>query len=174
MKHYHDTWPTPFGDFSVALDDNGALVATVFGGMRMLRARFAAGELVRDSARTEQARREIDDYFAGRRRRFTLRLAAQGTPFQHAVWARLQGIPLGETRTYGELAAALGRPGAARAVGRANATNPLCLVVPCHRVIGADGALTGFAFGEELKRRLLAHEQSFAALPTAPSRSRAA
>ena len=87
-----------------------------------------------------------------------MKLAPCGTPFQQSVWTALQRIPFGETRSYGQLATELGNPGAARAVGRANATNPIALIVPCHRVIGSDGSLTGFAFGEDIKRRLLAHE----------------
>lgn len=81
-----------------------------------------------------------------------------GTPFQKAVWRSIQGIPRGQTRSYGQVAQAIGRPGAARAVGRALASNPLPLLVPCHRVVGADGSLCGFAWGLELKRRLLALE----------------
>ena len=84
--------------------------------------------------------------------------AAVGTPFQQAVWSALRKIPFGKTASYGEVAATLGRPGAARAVGRANGTNPVCVIVPCHRVIGADGSLTGFAFGEKIKRQLLSLE----------------
>ena len=158
MRQFYDTFPTPVGDFSVALDANGAVIATAFGGLPDLRARFAADEVVRDPARAALARGEVTEYFAGARRGSALKLAPSGTPFQQSVWSALQRIPFGLTRTYGELAAELGNPGAARAVGRANATNPLCLLVPCHRVIGADGGLTGFAFGEEIKRWLLAHE----------------
>ena len=88
-----------------------------------------------------------------------MQLAPAGTPFQHSVWTLLRRIPFGETRTYGELASEIGHPGAARAVGRANGANPICVIVPCHRVIGADGGLTGFAFGADLKRRLLALER---------------
>jgi methylated-DNA-[protein]-cysteine S-methyltransferase len=174
MKHFYDTWATPMGNFSAALDDSGALVATAFGDVGLLGTRFSADELIPNPARAAHVRREVDAYFASARRFFTLRLAAAGTPFQRAVWSRLERIRFGETRTYGELAAQLGRPAAARAVGRANATNPICLIVPCHRVIGADGAMTGFAFGEELKRELLAHERNVAASPAAPLRSCAA
>ena len=102
---------------------------------------------------------QLDAYGQGRRTRFELPLAAPGSPFQRAVWEALVTIPFGETVSYGELAARLGRPGAARAVGRANATNPIALVVPCHRVIGASGALTGYAGGIELKRALLDFER---------------
>jgi methylated-DNA-[protein]-cysteine S-methyltransferase len=93
-----------------------------------------------------------------------IRVAARGTPFQRRVWTQLRQIPPGTTCTYGELAAAIGRPGAARAVGRANALNPVAVVVPCHRVVGADGALTGYAFGLGRKEDLLAHERAFAGL----------
>ena len=155
---FSDTFRTPFGPFSLAVDETGAVVATAFGDLAALRRRLDACEL-RDNPRlTRPAREQILAYCAGRRRDFTVRLAPRGTPFQQSVWAALRRIPSGMTRTYGQLAAELGNPSASRAVGRANATNPICLIVPCHRVIGADGSLTGFAFGEEIKRRLLAHE----------------
>lgn len=99
--------------------------------------------------------RQLGEYLEGRRRAFDLELAPEGSPFQHEVWRALGEIPFGETRTYGELADALGRPGAARAVGRANATNPIAVVVPCHRVIGTDRTLTGYAGGLPRKRALL-------------------
>ena len=102
---------------------------------------------------------QLDEYFAGTRTRFQLRLAPVGTPFQMRVWTLLQDIELGQTRSYGELATALGNPNASRAVGAANARNPLSIVVPCHRVIGANGALTGYAGGEARKRWLLDHER---------------
>ncbi|WP_209372845.1 methylated-DNA--[protein]-cysteine S-methyltransferase [Brevibacterium renqingii] len=102
---------------------------------------------------------QLREYFAGDRTEFDLPLAAVGTEFQRSVWKALTGIPYGRTAGYGELAAALGRPGAARAVGAANGKNPISIVVPCHRVIGADGSLTGYAWGEEKKRHLLDLEQ---------------
>ncbi len=99
---------------------------------------------------------QLDEYLAGRRTTFDLPLAPVGTPFEQDVWRELQAIPFGDTVSYGELAVRLGRPpAAARAVGRANGRNPLWIVVPCHRVIGAGGALTGYAGGLELKRTLL-------------------
>ncbi len=158
MKQFYDTFSTPTGDFSIAVDENGSVLATAFGGVAALRSRFNPGELVRDPARLADARQEVTEYFAGDREEFALQLAPRGTPFQHKVWAALVRIPHGETRTYGQLAAELGNPNASRAVGRANATNPIALIVPCHRVIGADGSLTGFAFGGAIKRQLLAHE----------------
>lgn len=159
MRQFYDTFSTPVGDFSVALNASGSVIATAFGGLPELRERFTPDEVVHDSARAAGVRREVTEYFENQRQHFTVKLASSGTPFQQSVWAELQRIPPGETRTYGELAAAIGKPDAARAVGRANATNPICLIVPCHRVIGTDGSLTGFAFGEDLKRLLLAHER---------------
>lgn len=101
---------------------------------------------------------QLEEYFAGTRRAFRLRLAPTGTPFQLAVWQALREIPYGQTTSYGELARRLGHAGAARAVGLANGSNPLPIIVPCHRVIGADGSLTGFGGGLYIKRALLALE----------------
>lgn len=121
----------------------------------------------RDDHALAQAARQLEAWFAGERTTFDLPLAPTGTPFQKAVWGALVGIPFGETRTYGQLATELGRPGSARAVGAANGANPLPIVVPCHRVIGADGSLTGYSGGLELKRRLLEleHRRAPGALP---------
>ncbi|MFM9372225.1 methylated-DNA--[protein]-cysteine S-methyltransferase [Streptomyces sp. Da 82-17] len=102
-----------------------------------------------------EAARQLGEYFAGERHTFDLPLSLQGTPFQREVWAGLLAIPYGETRTYGELAAELGRPQASRAVGLANGKNPVGIVVPCHRVVGANGSLTGYGGGLDRKRRLL-------------------
>ncbi len=101
---------------------------------------------------------QLEDYFAGRRQTFELAIALEGTPFQCEVWEALRGIPYGELTTYGELAAALGRPRAVRAVAQAVGRNPLSIIVPCHRVVGADGSLTGFAGGLDRKLALLALE----------------
>lgn len=161
MKLFSETFRTPLGDFAVAVDETGALVATAFGDRAALRARLHAKEchLAEDNTRTLLARRQVLAYFAGELREFDLPLAPRGTGFQQRAWRLLQGVPFGVTRTYGQLAAELGNPAASRAVGRANATNPICLIVPCHRIIGTDGSLTGFAFGEDIKRRLLEHER---------------
>jgi methylated-DNA-[protein]-cysteine S-methyltransferase len=105
-----------------------------------------------------QARAQLAEYFAGRRMRFDLPLRPQGTAFQQAVWRALLRVPFGKTSTYGALAAAIGRPTAARAVGAAVGANPLAVVVPCHRIIGADGTLTGYAGGLARKVKLLALE----------------
>jgi methylated-DNA-[protein]-cysteine S-methyltransferase len=113
---------------------------------------------VRDDARFTEAARQLGEYFAGERAAFDLPLHATGTAFEQGVWDELRRIPYGETTSYGELARRLGHPRAARAVGRANGRNPLAIVVPCHRVIGASGALTGYAGGLDRKRALLALE----------------
>lgn len=106
----------------------------------------------------ERAAAELTEYFAGGRRVFTVPLAPAGTPFQRLVWDALREIPYGATAAYGEIAVRIGRPKAARAVGSANHRNPLPILIPCHRVLGADGALTGYAGGLEVKRALLAIE----------------
>ena len=106
-----------------------------------------------------QASRELAEYFAGERREFSVPLHPVGTPFQQKVWAALCRIPYGETRTYGEIARQIGAPKAARAVGMANHRNPLPLFIPCHRVVGASGELTGYAGGLDRKRFLLALER---------------
>jgi len=110
---------------------------------------------VEDPTRFEDARRQLEEYFDGQRTEFDLPLNARGTAFQHEVWAALQTIPYGEVRSYGEIAAQIGRPGASRAVGLANGRNPIAVIVPCHRVIGASGALTGYGGGLHRKRLLL-------------------
>ena len=103
----------------------------------------------------DEAAAQLDAYFAGRLKRFDLPLSPQGTPFEQAVWAEVRAIPYGEVRTYGQIAAQLGVPGAARAVGRACGANPVLILMPCHRVVGAGGRLTGFAAGLHAKRALL-------------------
>lgn len=113
---------------------------------------------LRDDAVFAEARAQLGAYFAGRLTRFDLDLDPRGTPFQRAVWDELTRIPPGRTISYGELARRIGRPSASRAVGAANGANPLPIVVPCHRVIGTNGTLTGFAGGLETKRFLLALE----------------
>ena len=107
-----------------------------------------------------RARKQLDEYFSGKRTSFDLPLAAKGTDFQQQVWKKLCDIPFGETSSYGEVAARVGNPRASRAVGAANGRNPIAVIVPCHRVIGADGSLTGFGGGLERKKWLLQHERA--------------
>jgi methylated-DNA-[protein]-cysteine S-methyltransferase len=142
------------------VNDAGAVVATAFGDGDALANRLSSDELERDPTRVTAAREQLLEYFNGKRDHFTLRLAPVGSDFQRSIWNALTKIPHGGVTSYGELAKSIGRAGSARAVGRANATNPICVIVPCHRVIGADGSLIGFAFGEDLKRRLLEHERA--------------
>ncbi len=123
---------------------------------------------VEDASAFREVTRQLDEYFAGARRTFDLPLAATGTPFQRMVWDALASIPWGATLTYGELAGRIGRPTAARAVGAAVGRNPISIVVPCHRVLGADGTLTGYAGGLGRKRFLLSLEGALASGPSAP------
>ncbi|MBJ7354427.1 MAG: methylated-DNA--[protein]-cysteine S-methyltransferase [Thermoleophilaceae bacterium] len=115
--------------------------------------------LTHDQRAFAQTIEQLNEYFAGERDAFDLPLRPEGTEFQRAVWRALEAIPYGETRSYGEIAVAVGRPRAARAVGMANNRNPIAVIVPCHRVIGAGGALVGYAGGLERKTWLLAHER---------------
>jgi methylated-DNA-[protein]-cysteine S-methyltransferase len=156
--YYFSVFQTSAGKFSLAVNSEGAVVATAFGGRDSLASRLKGGVLKPDSRRTASARAQIVAWFQGNRRDFSVALSPAGSAFQKRVWAALKKIPFGSTRSYGDVARAIGS--APRAVGRANATNPICVLVPCHRVIGADGSLTGFAFGEDVKRRLLAFEEA--------------
>ena len=122
------------------------------------------GGWVRDDDAFGAASDQLVEYFAGERTTFDLELDPAGTPWQRRVWAALRDIPHGETRSYGEIARALGAPGASRAVGHANGRNPISIVVPCHRVVGSDGRLTGYGGGMERKAALLALERREAAL----------
>lgn len=107
----------------------------------------------------EQTQRELDEYFLGQRETFSIPLVLDGTPFQSSVWQQLLTIPFGRTLSYDEIALRLNRPGGARAVGRANGDNRIAIIVPCHRVINADGSLAGYGGGKRRKRWLLAHER---------------
>ncbi|CAA9429497.1 MAG: Methylated-DNA--protein-cysteine methyltransferase [uncultured Rubrobacteraceae bacterium] len=163
MNAYVDTVESPAGELAFAVDGEGALVSLHFvegDGLGMEESLEDEGfVLLRGEGRTAGAREELREYYAGERREFGLPLALVGSEWQRAVWMELTRIPYGETRSYGEIADLLDRPGAARAVGRANATNRLPLVVPCHRVIAADGSLGGFNGGLHIKERLLEHER---------------
>jgi methylated-DNA-[protein]-cysteine S-methyltransferase len=125
-------------------------------------------EIVEDPAALTAVLAQFEAYFRGELRAFDLPLDPRGTPFQRQVWAAVARVPYGETRAYGEIAAAIGKPAAVRAVGLANGANPLPIVIPCHRVIGANGSLTGYGGGLEAKRRLLALERGQPALLTHP------
>lgn len=146
---------TLLGTFVGAVDGEGALLAIDFDEHGPI---SGWKDAVRDIERLRPLERALERYFAGELRDFELALAPAGTPFQQRVWRELVRIPYGETISYMELARRVGNPRAVRAVGRANGANPIPVVVPCHRVIGADGTLTGYAGGLERKRWLLALE----------------
>ncbi|MCP3734735.1 methylated-DNA--[protein]-cysteine S-methyltransferase [Sphingomonas sp. RP10(2022)] len=156
--------PSPVGALTLVASDAG-LVAVLWENDDPLRVRL--GPLVEDAAHPvlRAAADQLRGYFAGERTSFDLPLDWRGTDFQKAVWAALLTIPYGETRSYGALARAIGRPSASRAVGAANGRNPLSIVAPCHRVVGSGGHLTGFAGGLEAKSLLLALERRRDELP---------
>jgi methylated-DNA-[protein]-cysteine S-methyltransferase len=147
-----DTLDSPIGELTLVSD--GEALTGLYMDAQRHRPELPAAT-ASDDAVLATARRQLGEYFAGERREFDLPLRPAGTPFQREVWAALRDIPYGETAGYGELAQRLGRPGAARAVGLANGRNPIAIVVPCHRVIGAAGSLTGYGGGLERKRYLL-------------------
>lgn len=158
----YTTMPSPVGELLLTATEAG-LTRVWFEqhrhGTRALHEWTRAEDAGGDAARVlDAARVQLEEYFAGARRAFDLPLAADGTPFQRRVWDALRGIPWGETISYIELARRVGDARAVRAVGGANGRNPVSIVVPCHRVIGADGSLTGFGGGTERKRWLLEHE----------------
>ena len=151
---YYAMMPSPIGDLMM-ISDGSAIT-----GLYMQNDKHAARRAVAvpDEAKLKGPLEQLKAYFEGRLRDFDLPLAAEGTPFQQRVWAALCAIPYGETISYGELARRIGQPTASRAVGLANGQNPISIIVPCHRVIGANGTLTGYGGGLERKRWLLAHE----------------
>ncbi|MEM6782762.1 MAG: methylated-DNA--[protein]-cysteine S-methyltransferase [Bacteroidota bacterium] len=155
---------TPLGPFLVVVNSEGVLVRTAFASVNEAEVRTAS-EVTVDSERCTVALAQLAAYFAGERRTFNLPLAPAGTPFQQRVWTALQALPYGAVTSYGALAQRLGQPGAAQAVGRANAANPLPVVVPCHRVVGTDGRLTGFLGGLHRKRALLHLEGALVETP---------
>ena len=147
---------SPVGGLILAADEQAVREVRFAKG---LREPAPAGERSPADALLDRAERELSEYFAGSRRDFTVPIAPAGTPFHQEVWAALRTIPYGETRTYGQIAAAIGRPRACRAVGMANNRNPVAIVVPCHRVVGSTGALTGYAGGLDAKALLLRIER---------------
>jgi methylated-DNA-[protein]-cysteine S-methyltransferase len=155
---YRTTLPSPFGALTLVADD-AALVAVLWPDDPPARVRLEAMADRGDHPVLDAATTQIGEYLARARTAFDLPLAPRGTAFQRDVWRALDAIPYGETRSYADIAAAIGRPAAVRAVGAANGRNPISIVTPCHRVIGRSGALTGFAGGLAAKQHLLALEQ---------------
>ena len=143
----HFTYNTPVGHITIA--SNGTAITEIAFGVRTLAGEKRATEL------TNRAANQLQEYFAGKRRTFDLPLAPAGTDFQKRVWTALKDSPYGQTCSYSDIAAAIGNPKACRAVGGANNKNPLPIVVPCHRVVGANGALVGYGGGVKIKTFLL-------------------
>jgi methylated-DNA-[protein]-cysteine S-methyltransferase len=147
MKDMQTTIPSPIGPLRLTVADDGALTRIDFG----------AGDTA-DDPRFDRVSTQLDEYFSGQRTAFDLPLRPRGGAFEQLVWAELMRIPYGETISYGELARRVGRPGSARAVGAANGSNPISIIVPCHRVIGSNGKLTGYGGGLPRKAWLIDHE----------------
>ncbi|MDA0352180.1 MAG: methylated-DNA--[protein]-cysteine S-methyltransferase [Chloroflexi bacterium] len=163
---YFDVLETPVGPLFVGGSSAGVHIIKFVdqresAAVLVAELEAAAGEpATRDRGASAVAVRQLEEYFAGTRVEFDLPLAPRGTPFQLGVWAALRTIPPGETTSYGAIAEAIGKPSASRAVGAANGKNPISIVVPCHRVIGANGTLTGYGGGLPRKAWLLNHETS--------------
>jgi methylated-DNA-[protein]-cysteine S-methyltransferase len=165
VNAYVDEIESPAGPLTFAVNEDGALmrlhfVESDYGPVMEEDLEDEGYAVEADETRTAGVQKELSEYVNGLRRNFDVPLAFAGSVWQKVVWMELTRIPFGETRSYGEIADNLGRPGAARAVGRANASNVLPVVVPCHRVIAADGTLGGFNGGLHLKERLLEHERN--------------
>ncbi len=152
----HTVMDSSYGPLTLVADD-GVLCGLYMTDQRHRPPEETFGE--RDDTFFGEAVDQLEAYFAGELKDFTLELRLKGTEFQRRVWEELRRIPYGETRTYGDLAHALGNPAASRAVGLANGRNPIGIIVPCHRVVGADGSLTGYGGGLDRKRRLLEFEK---------------
>ncbi|MGL4233903.1 MAG: methylated-DNA--[protein]-cysteine S-methyltransferase [Casimicrobium sp.] len=154
MKKYFTHFDSPMGTMLVVATDDAITDLHIVSGKYVPK----IDEQWIDSPKLPvflQLRQELGEYFAGKRKRFEVKLAPEGTEFQRAAWKALTKIPFGQTRSYGEQAAAIGKPKAVRAIGAANGRNPIAIVVPCHRVIGANGTLTGYAGGLDKKEFLL-------------------
>ena len=165
-----EQWTSPLSTILLVTDDDGALRALDFAGHesrmhRLLKEHYGTYNL-HDAPAPRSVTRALTAYFNGDVEALNdLHVATNGTPFQRAVWKALREIPAGTTKSYGKLAADIRRPAACRAVGAANGSNPIAIIVPCHRVIGANGSLTGFASGLPRKQWLLDHEKRFARFP---------
>jgi methylated-DNA-[protein]-cysteine S-methyltransferase len=154
MNQYYKFVASPIGRLKLVASDHG-LIAILWDNDNPRRVRLSEPVECPEQPVLVRTERELEEYFAGKRNAFSVPLDMRGTHFQRQVWEALLGIPFGETRTYGQLAKQLGNPNATRAVGAANGRNPIAIIVPCHRVIGSSGALTGFAGGLDAKAHLL-------------------
>ena len=156
---YYRWLESPVGDLLLTASDN-ALTGLYIKGQKHFPEIAAAWQEAPELAAFSQVQVQLLEYFAKERQAFDLPLNPQGTSFQKQVWQCLHQIPFGETTSYGAIAQSLGKPGSARAVGAANGRNPISIIVPCHRVIGASGKMTGYAGGVDRKQWLLRHEQA--------------
>lgn len=163
----YDILDSPLGELIAASDDNGIILLEFYSKERVSR-KLATLALLNGSSPLRKRNIhlgnleiELGEYFAGNRKSFTVPVVMTGTVFQKQVWNELLNIPFGETRSYMAQASAIGKPGAIRAVARANGTNPVSVIIPCHRVIGSDGKLTGYGGGLWRKRWLLEHERKY-------------
>ena len=154
---FHDFYESPHGPMLVTASEAG-VTGVHFEGQKYFPGDDAESRRERRNPFLAQAVGELAEYFAGKRKRFEVALAPAGTPFQLAIWRAIATVPYGETISYGELARRAGAPGHARAAGAATGRNPIGIIVPCHRIVGADGSLTGYAGGLSRKRALLALE----------------
>lgn len=157
MSYVYTTMKSPVGPLTLVAGEQG-LAAVLWENDDTSRLRMGATIMDARHPVLKLAQLQLNEYFAGRRRQFTLKLDPVGTAFQNKVWSALRTIPFGETRSYGQIADQIGNARAVRAVGTANGANPISIIVPCHRVIGANGQLTGYAGGLAIKARLLALE----------------
>jgi len=165
VARYFKTVSSPVGTLKLVASDKG-LAAVLWENEDPKRLRLGEAEERPDQPVLVEAERQLGAYFAGELTRFDIALDLVGTEFQKKVWAALLEIPFGETRSYGQIAAQLGKPAAARAVGAANGRNPISIIAPCHRLVGSDGSLTGFAGGLGNKRYLLDLESAAAKVAT--------
>jgi methylated-DNA-[protein]-cysteine S-methyltransferase len=154
-KRYWSLINSPFQKFAAWVDEEGRVLRF---NLRATGAAKVDPEAENNPSKLAEVQRQVDEYAEGKRRAFDLELAAEGPDFDKRVWTALLDIPFGTTTSYGAVARRIGAPKAARAVGAANGANPIALIVPCHRVIGSDGSLTGYGGGLPLKRKLLEHE----------------
>jgi methylated-DNA-[protein]-cysteine S-methyltransferase len=154
---YYDTFQSPQGRMLLVANDDG-VSGVYFVGQKYFPEKEKEWKRDPDHAPLRQVKRELAEYFAGKRKRFEVALAPEGTPFQRSVWKAISSVGFGKTLTYAELAGKAGFPGSARAAGAATGRNPISVIVPCHRIVGSDGSLTGYAGGLNRKRALLVLE----------------
>lgn len=160
--NYYDFYQSPHGKMLLVASEDG-LSRVYFDQQKYFPQINAEWRQDAGNVFLRQARRELAEYFDGKRKRFEIALAPEGTKFQRAVWQAIYKVGYGKTITYGELARSAGNPGSARAAGAATGRNPISIIVPCHRIVGSNGSLTGYAGGLDRKRALLALETSLTA-----------